>query len=127
MSTPRLQEYLNSNNLSEYNQVLQQLGFISVDKISCIPPEEDTYFVKELNINGHIDRIKFRTMINEIRRDIKYNTNIIESTPKPKTNAMIYHNTNTNNNNNNNNTNNTNTNVNDDSNSNVNDIIHSPN
>eukprot|EP01084_Bolivina_argentea_P146413 256365_1 len=75
--TPRLQQYLKNKSLVQYSNNLIQLGFMSVDTIAGIPTEEDTYFVNKLNINGYVDTIAIKSMINEIRSDIQNNTKII--------------------------------------------------
>eukprot|EP01084_Bolivina_argentea_P150826 263346_1 len=67
--TPNLQRYLDENDLSQYSDDFIRLGYLSTDKICCLPGEMDANFVEELNINSNIHCLKARTMLNEIRRE----------------------------------------------------------
>ncbi len=50
-TTPRLHKQLKNKNLLSYANDLKNLGFASVNTICCLPEEEDTKFVKLLNID----------------------------------------------------------------------------
>eukprot|EP01084_Bolivina_argentea_P139326 245112_1 len=81
--TPTLKKYLKEMNLSQYTTNFKQFGIVSVSKIACLPSDEDAAFIKQLNINQSDEaRIKFRIMINEIRRDFKNPQNIIQNDNK---------------------------------------------
>eukprot|EP01084_Bolivina_argentea_P030825 57067_1 len=102
--TPTLKKYLKEMNLSRYTTNFEQFGIVSVSKIGCLPPEEDTTFIKQLNINQSdtANWIKFRIMVNAIRNKFKNsqsfiqndNENTIDLTkPEPITNFNIKCNT----------------------------------
>eukprot|EP01084_Bolivina_argentea_P139324 245108_1 len=82
--TPRLKKYLTAMDLSQYTTNLEQFGMVSVSTICCLPSEEDTTFIKQLNINQSdaANWIKFRVMVNEIRRDFTNAQNIIQNDNK---------------------------------------------
>eukprot|EP01084_Bolivina_argentea_P131155 231547_1 len=87
--TPRLKAYMSAKNLLQYTTELENCGFLSIDTFQCLPPEEDANFVKEININNVLHRISFRTMINEIRRDVYVQNNkCIINIPPINTNAI---------------------------------------
>eukprot|EP01084_Bolivina_argentea_P139325 245110_1 len=89
--TPRLKKCLQEMDLSQYTTNLEQFGMVSVSTICCLPSEEDTTFMKQLNINRSDEPnwIKSRIMLNKIRRDFKNPQNIIIQNDNKNTNFNI--------------------------------------
>eukprot|EP01084_Bolivina_argentea_P144011 252776_1 len=78
-ATPRLRKYLSDKNLLQYAKGLDESGFGSVETISCLPEDEDITFIQELNVNSTLDRIKLRTVFNQIRKDVNHKENIAQT------------------------------------------------